>query len=264
MKKRLILPLLLAWGCSNLGWAQGQPAPTNVGAAQVKKQVTACNSPAKSEGLRYRGKGLSLVSPYATSGLMKNEFTKRNLPHHYQTITIMGEGEATVAQATALLKFYNYKLPIEATPEQIVNMYYNEARLEGVKWDIAFAQALLETGFFRFGGTVVPEQNNFCGLGTTSATVRGAYFLIPELGVRAHIQHLLAYTRAKEPRTTIVDPRYALVHDRKLREGFTQYWSELNGKWAMGSEYCEKIIDIHEKMKQIITVSGEEEHKAIK
>ena len=43
--------------------------------------------------------------------------------------------------------------------------------------DLAFSQALLETGFFAFGGTVVPEQNNFCGLGTTSATVRGAYFL---------------------------------------------------------------------------------------
>ena len=43
------------------------------------------------------------------------------------------------------------------------------------------------------GGTVTPDQNNYCGLGTTSAYVKGAYFPSSQLGVRAHIQHLLAY-----------------------------------------------------------------------
>lgn len=178
------------------------------------------------------------------------------LPKDYEKITIKGKATASRQQAVAFLKWYNPALPIDATPEEIVNYYYVEAGKEGVKWDMAFCQALLETGFFTFGGTVVPEQNNFCGLGTTSAMVRGAYFLTPQLGVRAHIQHLLAYTTLEKPRDEIIDPRYNLVHDTKVKTGFTKTWSELNGKWATGSDYCEKIIALELEMEKIITVYG--------
>ena len=123
------------------------------------------------------------------------------------------------SQAIALLTLYNPQLPIKATPEEIVDAYYEEASREGIRWDLAFSQALLETGFFAFGGTVVPEQNNFCGLGTTSATVRGAYFPTPKDGVRAHIQHLMAYTTDRLPKTAIIDPRYDLVHRIKNGDG---------------------------------------------
>jgi len=181
-----------------------------------------------------------------------------NLPANYKQITIAGKGEVTKDQATAFIKIYNNKLPIAATPGQIVDYYYREAGREGIKWDIALCQALLETGFFTFGGTVVPEQNNYCGLGTTNATTRGVYFFTPLEGVRAHIQHLMAYSVLAAPQTKIIDPRYYLVHDGKKKNGFFNYWSQLNGKWATGNNYCEKIIDIHEKMKKVISVSGSE------
>jgi len=181
-----------------------------------------------------------------------------DLPVNYKQITIAGEGEVTKAQATAFIKIYNNKLPIAATPGQIVDYYYREAGREGIKWDMALCQALLETGFFNFGGTVVPEQNNYCGLGTTNATTRGVYFFTPLEGVRAHIQHLMAYSVLAAPKTKIIDPRYYLVHDGKKKTGFFNYWSQLNGKWATSSNYSEKIIDIHEKMKKVISVSGSE------
>lgn len=181
-----------------------------------------------------------------------------NLPKNYQQITIAGEAEVTKDQATAFIKIYNNNLPIAATPGQIVDYYYREAGREGIKWDMALCQALLETGFFNFGGTVVPEQNNYCGLGTTNATTRGVYFLTPLEGVRAHIQHLMAYSVLAAPKTKIIDPRYYLVHDGKKKTGFFNYWSQLNGKWATSSNYSEKIIDIHEKMKKVISVSGSE------
>ena len=107
------------------------------------------------------------------------------IPENYDKVSIFGEPEVRRSQAIALLTLYNPQLPIKATPEEIVDAYYEEASREGIRWDLAFSQALLETGFFAFGGTVVPEQNNFCGLGTTSATVRGAYFPTPKDGVRA-------------------------------------------------------------------------------
>lgn len=178
------------------------------------------------------------------------------LPDNYQEVTIAGPGEATRDQAVVLLRRYNPKLPIKATPEQIVDLYYQEASREGFRWDIVFCQALLETGFFRFGGTVVPAQNNFCGLGTTSATVQGAWFPTPRDGVRAHVQHLMAYTTDRLPATPVIDPRYYLVHKGKVQNGFYTRWSQLNGKWATGSYYAEKILNLHEQMKKIIAISG--------
>lgn len=172
------------------------------------------------------------------------------LPDNYQEVTIAGPGEATRDQAVVLLRRYNPKLPIKATPEQIVDLYYQEASREGLRWDIVFCQALLETGFFRFGGTVVPAQNNFCGLGTTSATVQGAWFPTPRDGVRAHVQHLMAYTTDRLPATPVIDPRYYLVYKGKVQNGFYTRWSQLNGKWATGSYYAEKILNLHEQMKK--------------
>lgn len=178
------------------------------------------------------------------------------LPDNYQEVTIAGPGEASRDQAVVLLRRYNPKLPIKATPEQIVDLYYQEASREGLRWDIVFCQALLETGFFRFGGTVVPAQNNFCGLGTTSATVQGAWFPTPRDGVRAHVQHLMAYTTDRLPATPVIDPRYYLVYKGKVQNGFYTRWSQLNGKWATGSYYAEKILNLHEQMKKIIAISG--------
>ncbi len=187
------------------------------------------------------------------SGLLLTKSDIWHLPEDYATITIKGKAVATRQQAVAFLKWYNPRLPLETTPEELVNYYYREAGKEGIKWDLAFCQALLETGFFTFGGTVVPEQNNFCGLGTTSATVRGSYFLTPALGVRAHIQHLMAYTTLEKPRNIIIDPRYELVHNAKCKTGFTKTWGELNGAWATGKDYGEKILALHEEMRNIIT-----------
>lgn len=178
------------------------------------------------------------------------------LPDNYQEVTIAGPAEATRDQAVVLLRRYNPNLPIKATPEEIVDLYYQEAGREGLRWDIVFCQALLETGFFRFGGTVVPAQNNFCGLGTTSATVQGAWFPTPRDGVRAHVQHLMAYTTDRLPATPVIDPRYYLVYKGKVQNGFYTRWSQLNGKWATGSYYAEKILNLHEQMKKIIAISG--------
>ncbi|WP_100404816.1 SPOR domain-containing protein [Bacillus solitudinis] len=62
----------------------------------------------------------------------------------------------------------------------------------GIKGDVAFAQALLETNYFKFTGVVKPNQNNFGGIGATGPENSGASFSTPEEGVLANIQHLFA------------------------------------------------------------------------
>ena len=43
-----------------------------------------------------------------------------------------------------------------------------------VRWDYAFFQMLLETGFLTYKGDVKPTQNNFAGLGATGGGGGGA------------------------------------------------------------------------------------------
>ena len=158
--------------------------------------------------------------------------------------SIIGTPLATQKQCVKYLTSNNPNPNLNVSAEEIVAYYYEEGLREGIRPDVAFAQALKETGFFRYGGTVTPDQNNYCGLGTTSATVKGNYFADPKIGVRAHIQHLLAYSSTRRPTTEIVDPRYNIV--RKVYGANTlNKWSDLNGRWAVpGKSYGQEILSI--------------------
>jgi tetratricopeptide (TPR) repeat protein len=93
---------------------------------------------------------------------------------------------------------------------------------------------------------VLPSQNNFCGLGATGNKVKGAAFPTAQIGVRAHIQHLLAYTSTKRPQEKIVDPRYELlIQSRPDLYGKIKYWTGLNGNWAVpGTTYGQDILNL--------------------
>lgn len=156
--------------------------------------------------------------------------------------SILGTPIATQKQCVKYLLNNNPNPNLPVSAEEIVAYYYEEAIREGIRPELAFAQALKETGFFRYGGDVVPEQNNYCGLGTTGGGVRGLYFSSPQMGVRAHIQHLLAYTSTRMPTTEIVDPRYSIVRQRYGNHTLAK-WYDLNGRWAVpGYHYGQDIL----------------------
>ena len=162
--------------------------------------------------------------------------------------SIIGTPMASQKQCVRYLLQNNPNPNIAVSAEEIVSYYYEEGEREGIRPDVAFAQALKETGFFRYGGTVTPDQNNFCGLGTTSATVKGFYFPNPQIGVRAHIQHLLAYSSTRKPTLPLVDPRYGIV--RKVYGNRTLgNWEDLNGRWAVpGHYYGQEILSMFKAM----------------
>lgn len=177
------------------------------------------------------------------SKIKTTNFGKFKIPADYKKIRILGEGVATKEQALKYLhKTSSGRVQLSCSAKEIVDYYYDEAVKEGVRPDLALCQAIVETGSFRFSGTVRPNQNNFCGLGTTSKTVKGAKFTTPKEGVQAHIQHLLAYCQKDKPKGKIVDPRYDLAHRIRMSRGLIINWYGLNGTWAMGANYCEKIM----------------------
>ncbi|MCQ6274847.1 N-acetylmuramoyl-L-alanine amidase [Bacillus sp. V3B] len=116
----------------------------------------------------------------------------------------------------------------------------------GIRGDVAFAQAMLETDYLRFTGVVQPAQNNFCGLGATGPDNPGASFDTPREGVLAHIQHLYAYatTNPLPNQYPLVDPRFDYV-----QRGSATTWIGLNGKWAVpGDTYGQSILNMYGRM----------------
>ena len=160
------------------------------------------------------------------------------------TITIMGAAEASEEQMVRYIEKRNPQPKLNCSVEDIVRYYYEEAGREGIRPDVALCQALKETGFFAYGGDVSPKQNNFCGLGATGNREPGASFATPQLGVRAHIQHLMAYATQERPHGAIVDPRYKhVVVNRPDIHGHITKWTGLHGVWAVpGTRYGQEIL----------------------
>ena len=142
----------------------------------------------------------------------------------------------------------------------LARLFIEEGQAEGVAGDLAFAQSILETGWFSFPSTgqVRATDNNFAGIGAVDggdgrhvATFRSA-----RIGVRAQIQHLRAYA---DP--TVADdgsnlahplesPRFHLVSPK----GRAPFWQDLGGvaedgkvNWASDPEYSDKILRIYRR-----------------
>ena len=205
--------------------------------------LTACADAAKKSKIKFNKRQLKKIelveSPLHGEPMIV-------LRENYSDVPLMGEPVATPAQMINYINKRNPNPKLNCTVSELVNLYYVEAGREGIRPDIAICQAIKETGVWAYGGDVIPEQNNYCGLGTTGGGVKGEFFDTPELGVRAHIQHLLSYASKRAPRVAIVDPRYELI--KKFRPqifGKLTRWTELNGVWAVpGHHYGEDILNL--------------------
>ena len=137
-----------------------------------------------------------------------------------------------------------YKNSDAPTIEKFCQIYVEEAKAEGIKVEVAFMQAMVETGWLKFGGAVQISQYNFAGIGALDGGAQGATFKTVREGVRAQIQHLKAYANEKPLNNTQVDPRFRLV-----KRGSAKYVEWLGQKenpngygWATAEDYGYKIL----------------------
>lgn len=197
----------------------------------------------------------------------QNGFTAENL-------TILGDSVATIDQINRFLAAKEAEMKYKASvngsrfvpfPKNIGALYLSIAPRYGIRGDVALAQAIQETGYFQYGNEVLPEQNNYCGLGaigrrTTnedlekqvfsninskyaylSVGLHGWCYATPAIGVEAHLQHLYSY--ASEGSL----PQGAMLYDGRFQHGNRGkaiVWHDLNGKWAVpGNGYGETIVE---------------------
>ena len=176
------------------------------------------------------------------------------------TYLIEGTTSVSVKQMTDYFRQSKYSYPTDimkkggaSTLEEFCQIYYEEAEKEGIKAEVAFAQAMKETGWLQFKGDVKAEQYNFAGMGATGNGVTGESFKDVREGVRAQIQHLKAYGSTKDLNQTCVDNRFKYVE-----RGCSIYveWLGIpnnpeNKGWAAADGYGVDIVKMIQKMKSL-------------
>lgn len=171
---------------------------------------------------------------------------------------ISGTSTVTVKQMVAYYKANRgskypsaYKNTEASTIEKMCRIYYDECEAEGIKAEVAFCQAMKETGWLKYGGDVKIGQYNFAGIGATGNGNPGHSFDTVTIGVRAHVQHLKAYANNEPLVNECVDPRF-----KKVTRGAAQYVEWLgvganpNGKgWAPAATYGTDIVKMINELK---------------
>ena len=192
---------------------------------------------------------------FNSSGVLKEETKNEGL---YQ---ITGTSSVTVSQ---MVKYYNTYSSI-AYPsaaltkggatniETFCKIIKEEADAEHIKADVVFIQAMLETGYLKFGGDVKISQFNFAGLGATGNGVAGNSFKDVRTGIRAQVQHLKAYANKEALKNTCVDVRFSYV-----ARGSAPYveWLGIQenpngGGWAASKNYGNDLLGLINKLEAI-------------
>ncbi|MGM9936657.1 MAG: glucosaminidase domain-containing protein [Candidatus Ornithomonoglobus sp.] len=126
----------------------------------------------------------------------------------------------------------------------LAQYYWKYGEETGIRPEVMYAQAALETAYGNFGGRVTPDMNNFAGIkkvdAVSDATEDHEAFPTAEDGVRAHYNHMCAYT-GLDP-IGIPHNRYYLVLSSDWA-GTIRYVEELGGHWCPDADYGNKIVN---------------------
>lgn len=174
--------------------------------------------------------------------------------------SLMGPTSLSAAQMAAWWRTqgypgYSVAIPIQA----LAQLYVDEGNAEGVRGDLAFAQAVVETGGFRYTN----PGNNFAGMGWCDSCTSGRRFPSPVDGVRAQVQHLRNYGDPVSRAAGLAHP--ASVHwyapaslsqavadenfDRFFAKGWALTWNQMgNGNWATDPGYSQKVLRVYAGM----------------
>lgn len=171
---------------------------------------------------------------------------------------IMGESSVTAEDLAEYFQSEKAVYPSEALAkggadslEVFCEIYCEEAKAEGVRPEVAFAQTMKETGWLQFGGDASIEQFNFAGIGTTGGGVPGNSYPDVRTGVRAQIQHLKAYATTDTLKQECVDDRYEYVikGSAPYVEWLGKYENPEGQGWATAKNYGPSIVEMIQQMK---------------
>jgi hypothetical protein len=173
------------------------------------------------------------------------------------TTPVMGAPQVTAADLAGWYESTGKVSKATVPIRELAHDFIEEGNDEGVAGDIAFAQSIVETGYFNFSNRVPPSYNNFSGLGAVDGGTSAAQFPDARTGVRAQIQHLRAYADATVTEAKLahplVDPRFNLVSPK----GKAPTWEQFgNGIWASDPNYATSVLGVYARIKEWAATYG--------
>jgi hypothetical protein len=156
------------------------------------------------------------------------------------TPSILGPATLTVTDIRAWWTSTGRQQPSRLAIDlhDLITVYLSEADAEGVRGDLALAQAVSETGYFTNSDTSI---NNFAGIAHYDGASAGDDFPDPVIGVRAHIQLLKKFATGNDT---------PLAHtDVSPHAGTTvTTWGGLAGTWASSPSYWDLLNSVYGSM----------------
>ena len=131
---------------------------------------------------------------------------------------------------------------------QLASDYIAAGRLTGVRGDVAFAQSVLETGYFSFpaNGQDPAAYNNFAGIGACNSCKHGWKFSSASAGVLAQ-ERLLSEYAGNFLQSGVRQGPSELVKSSGI-SGCCQTWMSLSGVWASNPNYGYEILSVYKEM----------------
>ncbi len=172
-------------------------------------------------------------------------------------VPVMGASLLSGAELAAWFKSTGQRARLTGTTtiDDLAQFYVDEGAAEGVRGDLAFAQAVIETG--SFGNAI---DNNYAGIGACDSCESEMLFPTPRDGVRAQIQLLRNYADPTSSAATLANPpdptlygtdpaRAAWLFDSFPFKGKAPAWNVMGGgNWATDPLYAGKVLAVYQKM----------------
>ena len=162
--------------------------------------------------------------------------------------TIEGPSLLTADDLAAFVRAHGLADP-SVDVEALAAAFIDEGNAEGVRADLAWAQSIIETGWFGFAGSMVdPADHNYAGIGACDSCSTGFKYASPQLGARAQVQLLKAYADPSLTAARLARPPVGKAPELLGVRGCCRTWMALSGVWATGPQYGIKILTVYNQM----------------
>jgi len=154
--------------------------------------------------------------------------------------SILGPSVLSASQIEAWFASTGVQAQTTVPMGELIADYMAAGRITGVRADVAFAQSVVETGYFSFpaGGQDPSSYNNFAGIGACGSCKHGWSFPTAMAGVLGQMELLRSYASAPG----------ALAGPVPGPGGCCQTWMSLSGTWATNPAYGYEILSIYQQM----------------
>ena len=162
-------------------------------------------------------------------------------------VSLLGGSALNAGQLAAWYHWEGYADLTSVSIEQLASWYIQAGTREGLRGDVAFAQAVLETGGFSSPDAV--DLNNYAGIGHCDSCASGWQFPSPNGGVVGQVQLLRIFATTSAPPPGAPGPVLpSLTVSQQHEAGCCPSVESLTGVWATDPTYGSQILSIYQQM----------------